>query len=65
MRFRVEKLPSVDRSSRDTEDMARYAEDVYYEFAMKLTHDAAQVSIHIFSVPKKFIPYYIGYLYSC
>lgn len=43
MRFRVEKLPSVDRSSRDTEDMARYAEDVYYEFAMKLTHDAAQI----------------------
>lgn len=27
-------------------EMARYAEDVYYETAIKLTREAAQVSIH-------------------
>lgn len=26
-------------------EMARYAEDVYYETAIRLTHEAAQVSI--------------------
>ena len=30
-----------------SEEMARYAEDVYYEFAIKLTHDAAQVRTHV------------------
>lgn len=27
--------------------MARYAEDVYYDFAIKLTRDAAQVSNYL------------------
>ncbi|KAF3424163.1 hypothetical protein E2986_12306 [Frieseomelitta varia] len=42
IRFHVKDLVfTVHREN--LEEMARYAEDVYYDFAIKLTHDAAQI----------------------